>query len=58
MLLHELGHIKADKGFGRIEELLAEYLYKLGLSYACRAYKDKGSGSAARRNLAAASLDC
>ena len=56
MLLHELGHIKADKRLGSVEQLLREQFYKLGLADSGRSDEDKRRRAAARINLHSAAL--
>ena len=57
MLLHKLAHIKPDKRFGRVKQLLCKKLDKLGFADTRRADKDERCRSAAGAYLNPASPD-
>ena len=58
VLLHILGHIKANQGLDRFKELIRQTLDKLGFSDAGRADKDKGNRPPFCADAGAAAADC
>ena len=44
VLLHKLGHIQADEGLRRVEQIVCQLLDQLRLTHAGGAYEDEGHG--------------